>query len=700
MKTFNSIYFVLLLLLCSGMAASAGNTISLSSASGSPGDVVSINLGLSCDDNIAALQVNIPLGDMAQYVASSAVLSADRSNGHGIAASETDGVLKILVYSIDMQPLNGTDGNLLSFSLSLNELPGSISLTPQDVIITDTEGNEVECSTSAGSLNVLCAQTAYSTLKFDLGRVPLQNTYYSTLRVTNTGTADLVITEFDFSDSSLSVQNELPVTIAPGNASDVKFAYAPVVRGSAKNTIRVKSNTVTKYNLIEFFAEPYAVNELHISNATGICDEEVELQLSVNNMDPICGFQFDFALPSQLKYVDGSFMLSDRKTDHQCVASLNDGKLKLIAFSISNQPFADNDGVIASFRVKLDGKYNATVEASDCIISCVLDGVPTNVTSATYSGTVYIQSPTINGNSSLSLGRQPVTALQSAVYTVRNYGNAPLVIDKVAFDSESFMLSDNFPVRLDNYGSSHDFVVFFAKDVSASYAGNMLIYTNDPSTRLKKVALTGEIYNPNFLTVNSVKYGVDILLNNYDAISGLQFDVTYPSSDFDVKESDFTVLNSFEGFSLMTRRLSNDSFRIFAYSLSDNVVLPNTDDAIIGMKMPPYDKTVWDNYPVKIENVILSSGNLENVASSSSASGYYIFDEFTSADFIADNTSVFASDGKLTITGASGSFIEVYDISGRLICREFAASDFHSITLPTSGIYIVKINTMTFKIAI
>ena len=89
---------------------------------------------------------------------------------------------------------------------------------------------------------------------------------------------DVKGSEFDFSDSSLSVQNELPVTIAPGNASDIKFAYAPVVRGSAKNTIRVKSNTVTKYNLIEFFAEPYAVNELHISNATGICDEEVELQ--------------------------------------------------------------------------------------------------------------------------------------------------------------------------------------------------------------------------------------------------------------------------------------------------------------------------------------------------------------------------------------------------------------------------------------
>ncbi|MGM9843155.1 MAG: DUF6383 domain-containing protein [Muribaculaceae bacterium] len=149
----------------------------------------------------------------------------------------------------------------------------------------------------------------------------------------------------------------------------------------------------------------------------------------------------------------------------------------------------------------------------------------------------------------------------------------------------------------------------------------------------------------------------------------------------------------------MPRRLSNDSFRIFAYSLSDNVVLPDTA-AIIGMKMPPYDKTVWGNYPVKIENVILSSGNMENVASSSSASGYYIFDESTSAEFIADNTSVFASDGKLTISGASGSCIEVYDISGRLICRDFAASDFHSITLPISGIYIVKINAMTFKIAL
>ena len=687
-------------LLCLCVAARAGNSITFSSSGGKPGDIVNVEMSLENDVEISALQISLTLEGKAKFVSSSAVLASERSNGHSVAASESDGLLTVVVYSVDMNVVKGNSGKLLSFDLQLAELPGELSINPQEVILTDVDGNTLECAINAGTIQILCAQTSYSTLKFDLGDVPLQNVYNSTLTVTNTGTADLVITGFDISDETLTAVTELPLTIAPGTSSDVVFAYAPVERGDKKHTIRVQSNTVTEFNLIEFFASPFAVNELHIANATGISDEEVDILLSVNNMDPICGFQFDFNLPSQLQYVPGSFSLSDRKTDHQCLASETDGTLKLMAYSITNSPFAENDGVIASFRVKLNGKYDVTLKSSSCILTCLLNGEPTNVTSDQYSGYITINSPTISGNSSLSLGYQPITDLQSVVYAVSNYGNAPLVIENIAFDNPGFIVKENFPIRLENYGDSHNFTIFFSEKEFARYSSNMLIYSNDPNARLKKVAVSGEIYSPNFLTINSANDGVDVLLNNYEKISGIQFDVTYPSPEFTVTESDIKQIGVMSDYAVMSRKLNSDTYRIFAYSLSDKVLMPDTTE-VIHISMSPAENTSFGDYLILIDNVILSTDNLENVASDFTASGIYNFTKPDSVEDICDTMEVYASGNNLYIQGTKfGDDIYVYDTQGRLLHIIKAESDSVRFDLPSPGIYIVKINDKTYKIVI
>lgn len=172
MKNFRR-FIAVYVLLCLCVAARAGNSITFSSGSGKPGDIVKVEMTLENDVEISALQISLPLDEKAKYVASSAVLAAERSNGHSIAASESDGTLTIVVYSVDMMAFNGNSGKLLSFDLQLAEQPGELSLNPQDVILTDVTGTTQECAVTAGSVSVLCAQTSYSTLKFDLGRVPL-----------------------------------------------------------------------------------------------------------------------------------------------------------------------------------------------------------------------------------------------------------------------------------------------------------------------------------------------------------------------------------------------------------------------------------------------------------------------------------------------------------------------------------------------
>ena len=60
------------------VAAMAGNKISLSTASGHPGDEVTVTASLANDDVITAIEVLVPLNDHVQYVPESATLNSER----------------------------------------------------------------------------------------------------------------------------------------------------------------------------------------------------------------------------------------------------------------------------------------------------------------------------------------------------------------------------------------------------------------------------------------------------------------------------------------------------------------------------------------------------------------------------------------------------------------------------------------------
>ena len=143
-------------------------------------------------------------------------------------------------------------------------------------------------------------------------------------------------------------------------------------------------------------SKPFSVNELHVQRAQGIANEEVEVQLTVNNMEPLVGMQCTFSLPQQLVYVDGSFTTTERTTGCSAFASLNGQQLTLYLFNPTNQPWTGDDGVVATFKLLLDGRSGSyRLNPSNVILSNVTEE---NMTSATSGNYVIIQSPIIKKN--------------------------------------------------------------------------------------------------------------------------------------------------------------------------------------------------------------------------------------------------------------------------------------------------------------
>ena len=334
------------LLLCFCIGARADNVVTISSTEGAPDDEVTVSIGLQNTDELSSLQVSIPLDENLTLVSGSGELGS-RCASHSLTVGVKDGILNVFIYSISMAAISGTNGEVASFKLKLGNQPSTISLNPSKLVLTNTSGTVVTGTAQAGTVTTRCAKAQYSTMEVDFGEVPIRSTYQQTVTVTNVGNADLTITDLVFSDvMTFSSTTTLPLVLGAGDSRELNITYAPVNRGSISKTLKVECNSISKLNTIKLLAKPFAVNELHIQNAGGISDEEVTISMTMNNMDAISGYQVEFDLPEQFEYVENSFALSDRKQDHVATASINDKKLRILAYSPTDKALTDNDGFI------------------------------------------------------------------------------------------------------------------------------------------------------------------------------------------------------------------------------------------------------------------------------------------------------------------------------------------------------------------
>ncbi|MBR5102943.1 MAG: hypothetical protein IK092_07445, partial [Muribaculaceae bacterium] len=329
-------------------------------------------------------------------------------------------------------------------------------------------------------------------------------------------------------------------------------------------------------NTIRVIADSFAVNELHVENASGIADSTVTIPLRVNNMDAISGFQFEFDLPEQLKYVDGSFALSNRKADHQLVVTSKGQHLTAIAYTMGSGTFSGDDGVIATFDVLLSGRYGTELRASKAKLTATYKGVDMDVLSDHYGGWIDIASPQLYATDQLDLGATPITVDAEGMVNVYNNGGAPLRIDRVVFDAEGFSISEACPLVIEPWQSVDLHVTFNGQD-EVPFDALMQLYSNDPDHRLHNIAVTGSRFAPNFLTftADDAYKGDDVLvhlnMSNYDPINGIQFDMDYPSQCIESGPV-FEPSARAQGFSMMWRDLSNGKARVFIYSLNDNEI--------------------------------------------------------------------------------------------------------------------------------
>lgn len=628
------------LLLCFGMGARAGNIVTIGTESGAPGDEVTVSVSLANTDAVSSLQLSITMNEQLSFVDGSAVLGS-RCTDHSVTAGVKDGALNIMVYSMGLAAISGNEGEVVSFRLKLGNQPTTIALTASKLILTDTDGNTISGSIQNGSVSIRCAKAQYSTTTVDFGSVPIRSTYTRNLTVTNVGNEPLEVTGLQFSryPTDFSSTTSFPFTVNAGSSANINVTYAPQERGTISETVKVVCNSISKLNNISLKAQPFAVNELHVQPTSGIADEVVTVSMTMNNMDAISGFQFEFTLPAALTYIENSFLLSDRKQGHSVVQTLKDGVLRIIGYSSSDAPFSGNDGELATMQFRLSGRNSVTLKASKAILTATINNQTDNVCSADYGATITIRSPRINASSTLNMGSTPVT--QDAVnnFVVRNYGNAPLTINRVTFNKDDFYIRQELPLTIAANGSVTLNVVNPSIE-EGDFSALMQIYSNDPEQRLWNVTVTGNRFAPNYLSFSAPDIytdedlAVNVSMSNYDAINGLQFDVEYPSTYYEPTDELITTARS-AGLSVSQRSISANTVRYFFYSLSD-AEIPAGEGSVLTFKLHTKGDTPAGIYTLRITNVKLGTSDMVNKYAGTNITGNFRVNNYAIGDVNRD----------------------------------------------------------------
>ena len=605
---------LLLLLLFGNMGAYADNTVTLSSVSGTSGTEVTISVAMTNTDAVANLQLSIPLDEGLSFVDGS-VAKTDRLKNHSVSAGVKDDVLNLLIYSTSMTAIDGNKGDICSFKLLLGNTPGSVSLSSSKTTLTSTEGKSLVASVSDGTVDIRGAKAKIVQSLLDFGRVALKEQSRRSVMITNVGNESLTITNLAFSSTIFSSTEDLPLTINAGSSYWINVSCIPTVLGYIDEELVITSNSVSGQNTIRLTATPYAVNELSLGNASGSTGEEVTITVSLKNMNEISGLQMEIEIPDELEYVDGSFEFSDRKEDHVATTSVVDGILSIVIYSPNDKIFKGSEGEVGSFKVKILGSNNAYLNVNKAMLSSTINGRTADVSSGTSGCTVSIRSPYLYARSSLDFGNVSINQqnVQSSL-AIRNWGDASLIISNIVFPNGLFSVKEQMPITIDPSSYKDITVVCNARE-AGDLSTNMEIYSNDPNQRLYIVNVSGKIFTPDYISgsveAKRDEVNLDISLNNYSNIYGIQFDIN-PSGMFSVSDQEVLLAERGKDLSVSIKSVSEGKLRIVAYCQNEKFI-SNGEGKMMTIKLKPSESLQDGEYNMTLSNIMLGSQGMKNV---------------------------------------------------------------------------------------
>lgn len=606
----------LLFFACLSGSLWGANVLSIGSYDLEPSTEWEVQVESLNDSPFVAFQADIPIPDGFQYIQGSAILNAERSSGHTLSASLLDGnVLRLIAYSVNNLPFTGNAGALLSFRLKSGTAPGIYPLNLLNPMLGNEESENILTEYVNGSVRVLAPDISLSTSQVDFGRVPLGTAPQQYLTIYNQGSSLLLISNIVFEDAQFTSSVNAPFSIEAGRSFSLPITFSPVQKGNLTTRLFINSNDPDEASVaVKLKAIPFAVNEIHAGSISGASLSSGILDLSMNNMEPITGFQLDLLLPEALTYQEGSAQLF-RSVDHVVsVNSISGNRLRVLAYSPANKAFQGNEGKLLSLGFDLEGVAGYYYLSLDKVI--LADDVSQNVVSDVYGGYLIITSSDIDADYQFNFGEVSILSSKTANLTVRNYGQENLVIDQLLFSNSCFSSNQVLPLSIAPYETAQ-LPLRFASSTKGNVTGTLKLMSNDPDENPFTVQLSGTAFVPNYIRIDSqaITQGqqtdLAVAVDNEESFVALQFDLNIPEGLMPDLQAIYFSERSQDHIA-MASLIAENRLRIVVYSPGAKPFLGKSGPVLYLPLICPSDKELG-SYNLSLGNAVMSNVDSENI---------------------------------------------------------------------------------------
>jgi hypothetical protein len=337
------------------------NTIRIGNHSAAKDAEVEIPVSFENMEEFIAFQFDLLIPEGLEFVSNSIVHQSNRFDDHDIVANLINGnTLRFIGYSPSNKSFVGNSGELFSFKLKPIVNVGYFPLDVSNAVITNSTQENILSNSYNGSFRIKTPNLSINPIDIDFENIPSTEPGQKSLRLTNTGDASLVIDEVVFNASEITLDIELPLTIASETYQDINLTYTPLVTGDFSETISFKNNGLNEESFITARGSVFSPNYVLVESQEAIVNQANVLQILLKNNDVARALQFDVELPSGFELETNNIETASRADGYEVVASNIEGsKYRVLLYSMTNKTLTKGSLSILNFPVFISSNVSA-----------------------------------------------------------------------------------------------------------------------------------------------------------------------------------------------------------------------------------------------------------------------------------------------------------------------------------------------------
>lgn len=345
------------------------NELHVLPAEGTSDSEVAVTLKMNNMEPITAVQCSFALPEGLVYVDGSASAGA-RCNGsnHTVMGSVAGNKLTLYLYSMDNSTLPEGDGELLTFRLSLKGQSGWYYLNPENVILGNKDSKNMTSAVS-GEKVVIQSPIFSGAEDMKFAKAAMTQTATSSYTIHNTGSIDLTISKVTFLAEGYTVEEAMPLSIAPGHSKEITVCYAPTAKGQHSTTMHIytndPNNRMVAVGLQGEVYEPNNITLRYYPEGNG----SYTYCIGMDNYTDIVAVQLDLHCPAGMTASTHDAVASARLDSHSFnIADMGNGVYRVLIYSFGNKAIAGNSGLLLTIPFSVTEGVDATSVAIENIV--------------------------------------------------------------------------------------------------------------------------------------------------------------------------------------------------------------------------------------------------------------------------------------------------------------------------------------------